>query len=93
MTFSKPFGNVSKTSVKEMPRFLATAASSALVLGIPRKDGKTISFLWHSLYNDLCFHKGLKENYLRTVKMFLYSLSSEIQTAIITNTFLSSSVI
>lgn len=28
------------TSVKGMPRFLATAASSALVLGIPRGEGQ-----------------------------------------------------
>lgn len=37
MTFSKPFGSFSMTSVKEMFKFFATTASSALVQGIPRE--------------------------------------------------------
>jgi len=44
MTFSKPFGNVSMTSVKERPRFLATEASVALVLGIPSGGEKRNQF-------------------------------------------------
>lgn len=91
MTFSKPFGNVSMTSVKEMPRFLATAASSALVLGIPGRDEKPFHFYGTLFIMTPVFPKEL--NNLRTVKVFLYSLSREIQTAIIANTILSSSVI
>lgn len=61
MTLSKPFGNVSMTSVKEMPRFLATAASSALVLGIPRKDEKTFHFYDTLFITTSAFPKELKE--------------------------------
>lgn len=61
MTFSKPFGNVSMTSVKEMPRFLATAASSALVLGIPRRDEKPFYFYGTLFIMTYVFTKELKK--------------------------------
>lgn len=48
------------TSVKEMPRFLATAASSALVLGIPRRDEKPFHFYGTLFIMTYIFLKELK---------------------------------